>query len=510
MQNTKCKILVWLPSPMGDAILCTPALRAIRKRFKLCEISFLGKPVVRRLLSPGSFNDNWLEQRNNNPFTIARELKKHKFTHAILFKNSFGAGLAVSLAMIPLRIGYAREGRGFLLTDKLYPLKLSNGKFKPVSMIDYYLAIASRLGAETSDRTLELPVELQTRKKLKSRFPEVAGCRGPVVILVPGGAFGHSKCWPSERFGQTADWLITNHDATVVISVGPDPFEKQIAREICASSKSAGRPAGKHKLINLAERPVNLGELKTLFSRADLIISNDTGPRHIGIALRRKVITLFGPNDPAWTDTGYENEIQIVGNVPCAPCRKPVCKKPGHLCMQAITVEMVCNAARKLLENGNGQATVTACQRFTETSKSFFVDPDYKAALSKSGLVSIDAVFSFNAAKNLSKDNLAPFRSRLRFEINPPDVWRINSPSTSLEVCAEGPPVPQEEPLLTGSTTVFLKRYDRPPIIVQLKNWLSHRSRKSCGCCEFESTSELAAEGIKTPKAISYGERRGI
>ena len=473
MQNTKHKILVWLPSPMGDAILSTPALRAIRKHFKSCEISFLAKPVVREILSPAGFNNNWLEQRNNNPFAIAGELKKHKFTHAILFKNSFGSALAVSLARIPLRIGYAREGRGFLLTDKLYPLKLSNGKLKPVSMIDYYLAISSQLDAETGDRTLELPVETQKSKKFESLFPELAGCGGPIVILVPGGAFGPSKCWPSERFGQTADWLITNYNAKVVISVGLDPFEKQIAGEICDLSR--------HKLINLAERPVSIGELKTLFSKADLIISNDTGPRHIAIALRRKVITLFGPNDPAWTDTGYENEIQIVGNIPCAPCRKPVCKKRRLLCMQAITVEMVCNAARKLLENDSGQAARLwrTCRRFIETSKSFFVDADYKAALGKMGLTSVDAVFSFNAAKNLSKENLASFRSRLQFEINPP------------------------------STTVFLKRYDRPLVVVQLKNWLSHRGRKSCSFCESESARELAAEGIKTPKVISYSEQWG-
>ena len=487
---------------MGDAILCTPALRAIRKHFKSCEISFLAKPVVRELLSPGGFNNNWLEQRNDNPFAIALELKKHKFTHAILFKNSFGSALAASLARIPLRIGYAREGRGFLLTDKLYPLKLPNGKFKPVSMIDYYLAISSQLGAETGNRTLELSVETQKSKKFESLFPELAGCGGPIIILVPGGTFGPSKCWPSERFAQTADWLITNYNATVVISVGPDPFEKQIAREICDSSK--------YKLINLAERSANLGELKTLFSRAELVISNDTGPRHIAIALQRKVITLFGPNDPAWTDIGYENETQIVGNVPCAPCRKPVCKKRRLLCMEAITVEMVCNAAGKLLANSKGRAAISACQRFIETSKSFFVDADYEAAMDKLGLTSIDAVFSFNAAKNLSKENLAPFRHRLQFEINPP-----STPLEKKAVVATAPLI-QTDPtvtgalktdFLTGSTIVFLKRYDRPPVVVQLKNWFSHRGRKSLGFCEFESARELAAEGVKTPKVIFHGEQ---
>jgi heptosyltransferase-2 len=336
-------ILVWLPSPMGDAILCTPALRAIRQHFKSHNISFLAKQVVREVLSPCSFNDVWLEQQDSNPLAIAKKFGASKFTHAILFKNSFGSALATFLAKIPVRIGYAREGRGVLLTGRLYPPKLPNGKFKPNSMIDYYLAIASWLGCDTTNRNPELLIEPENKQELQAKLPEITNAEGPIVIIVPGGAFGPSKCWPSKRFAQTAEWLNSNYNATIVVSVSPAPAEKQIAKQICDSSK--------HKLLNLAENPISLGELKSLFSIADLVISNDTGPRHIATALRRKVISLFGPNNPAWTNTGYENEIQIIGDAPCAPCGKPVCKKTEHLCMQSISVEMVCNAAEKLLEN---------------------------------------------------------------------------------------------------------------------------------------------------------------
>ena len=480
MQDTKYEILVWLPSPMGDAILCTPALRAIRRHFKSSRISFSANDTVRKILSPSRFNDVWLQQKKNNPFTIAKILKEHNFTYAVLFKNSFASALAVFLAGIPMRIGYAREGRGFLLTDKLYPPKLSAAKFKPSSMVDYYLAIPYLLGADTTDVSLELLVDPQEEKKLRTKFPEIAEPKGPVVVIVPGGAFGQSKCWLSERFAQTADWLISNYNATVIVSVSPDPAEKQIAKEICDSSR--------FELINLAERPISLGELKSLFSVADLVISNDTGPRHIAIALRRKVISLFGPNDPAWTETGYKNEIQIIGDAPCAPCAKPTCKENEHLCMQAITVEMVCNAAKKLLETNQRQPTSKAKQKFTEISnlsravsrESFFCDADYKTGLGELGLTSIDAIFSFNAAQNLTKDNLPKHRSRLRFEINSPPA------------------------------TLFLKRYDSPPILVQLGNWLSARKRISCGLFDFEPTIKLTAAGINTPKIISYGEQWGM
>ncbi|MHC4111093.1 MAG: glycosyltransferase family 9 protein, partial [Planctomycetota bacterium] len=262
MQETENEILVWLSSPVGDAVLCTPALRAIRQHFKSSKITFLAKPVVRGVLSPGSFNDGWLEQRDDNPFAIAKMLKAHKFTHAILFKNSFASGLAIFLAGVKSRVGYARDGRGLLLTDKLDPPKSPDGKFKPISMIDYYLAISSRLGADTANKNLELSVDQQDQESVKAKLPEVAKSEGPVIIIVPGAAAGPSKCWLSERFAETADWLITNYNATVVISIAPTSVEEQIAKEICDSHRLSLRAQQnnlKDRLINLAARPVSLG-----------------------------------------------------------------------------------------------------------------------------------------------------------------------------------------------------------------------------------------------------------
>ncbi len=472
MRDTKYKILVWLPSPMGDAILCTPALRAIRNRFKSSQISFFGNEVVRNILSPSSFNDIWLQQHSKNIFKTIKMLKEHNFTHAILFKNSFSSALAVFLANIPIRIGYIRECRDFLLTEKLHPPKLSAVRFKPSSMVDYYLSIPSVLGADITDKSLELLTNQQDERTLRTKYPEITKSKGPVVVIVPGGAFGKSKYWSSERFAQTADWLISNYNSTVVVSVSPNPAEKQIAKEICNSSKN--------ELVNLAVSPISLGELKSLFSIADLVISNDTGPRHIAIALRRKVISLFGPNDPAWTDTAYKNEIQIIGNAPCAPCARPVCKMSEHLCMQAITVEMVCDAAKKLLENNHKKPILKNQDGFIEVSKSFFCRKEYKTGLDELGLTSIDAVFSFDTGEKLTKGNLPKYRSRLRFEINSPPA------------------------------TLFMKRYDSPPVLVQLKNWFSANRQISCGLSDLEPTIKLSAAGINTPKIVSYGEKKGI
>ena len=141
--SEKKNVLIWLPSPLGDAILSTPALRALRSHFQTSKIYFYSNDIVRQILSPSVFNDEWIPQQSKNPFVIAKKLREYKFTHAILFKNSVASTLACFLAGIPFRIGYTREGRGLLLTDKLYPPKLPDGKFKPTPIVDYYLAISA-------------------------------------------------------------------------------------------------------------------------------------------------------------------------------------------------------------------------------------------------------------------------------------------------------------------------------------------------------------------------------
>ena len=327
---------------MGDAILCTPALRAIRKHFASSQITFFGSETVRQILSPSNFNNGWLVQTNDNPFENAKVLRKNRFAQVILFKNSFASALAGFLAAIPKRTGYARESRGILLTDRLIPKKTPDGRYKPGSMIDYYLEIAYRLGCSAEDKTLELQTGDEDSKQIYSKYPHLKNPAGPVIVLVPGGTFGPSKCWPAERFALTADRLTSKYNASVFVSVSPAKAEKKIADEICGQSKN--------KIISLAENPLTISELKFLFSIADLVITNDTGPRHIAIAFKRDVITLFGPNDPAWTQTGWEREIKITGKADCVPCAEKKCKRKQHECMESISVDMVCEAADKLLD----------------------------------------------------------------------------------------------------------------------------------------------------------------
>ena len=340
MMNSQ-RLLIWLPSPLGDAIMATPALRAFRSNLPETSITFLAPAFTRQILSPSPFCNDWLEPKSGFAENL-KQLKSGAFDTLVLLKNSFGSALTARLAGIDRRIGYARDGRSLLLTDRIRPLRDNQGQFVPLPMIDYYLEIASFLGMHIDAKKTELSYTAEHRESMLSKLPVLKDAPKPLIILVPGGAFGPSKLWLTERYAELADRLHQTYGATILISVAPVQKEIDIAEAIREKAKS--------EIINLGSTSLNGGQLKALFGSADLVITNDTGPRHIAIALDKPVVSLFGPNNPQWTQSGHDKEIQIIGKAPCVPCDKPVCKQNQHLCMESITVDRVFHEAAKLLK----------------------------------------------------------------------------------------------------------------------------------------------------------------
>lgn len=335
------RVLIWLPSPLGDAIMATPALREFRRIFPDASITFLGPAFTRQILSPSPFGDDWTDLEKSF-WKNVKQLRAGHFDTAIILKNSFGSALALWLAGIGRRVGYAREGRSFLLTDRVNPLRNEDGAFQPTPMIDYYLKIAETLGSHIDNKKTKLSIRPEDTEAVLEILPQLKSLTGPLVIIVPGGAFGPSKLWPIERYAQLADKLYDVYHATVILSVAPIKEEVRIAESICKVAVS--------EPVNLGTFSLSGGQLKALYELSDLVITNDTGPRHIAIALDKPVVSLFGPNNPEWTQTGHDKEIQIIGRAPCVPCEKPVCRQSQHLCMESISVEEVFESAANFLK----------------------------------------------------------------------------------------------------------------------------------------------------------------
>jgi heptosyltransferase-2 len=238
MSETPERILVVQPSWVGDAVMATPTLRALRELYPDAQISYLLRRYVKPIYCGMPWTDKLITYRTGRtrakagkgPFDLAARLRAGKFDMAILLPNSFKSALICKMAGIDRVIGYERDGRGFLLTDKLLPVK-ERGKFIPSPILKYYLGIAHYLGSKHRELKLELFVTESEKREAQQVLMRggvdadidhpAAGGSPPLIILNPGAQYGAAKCWLPEYFAQLADRFIEEQGATVLLSAAP-------------------------------------------------------------------------------------------------------------------------------------------------------------------------------------------------------------------------------------------------------------------------------------------------
>ncbi len=344
-------ILVVMPNWVGDVVLATPALQALRNGYPEAHITLLMKPYVKDLVAGGDWmNDVALwpggknrRDRHRSFLGLVADLRSRKFDWAVLMSNSFRAAMLSTLIGAKRRIGYDRDGRGLLLTDRLVAHRVK-GKFVPISMVRYYGAVADYLGCRPINETIKLYTIASEEKAIDGLYARYKlRTDRPVVVIVSGAAFGSAKCWPPERFAAVADRLVDEFGAQVVVPCGPK--EEEILAAIRHETK---RPA-----VFIEEPIMPLGPLKALVRRADLLLTNDTGPRHFAVAFGTPVVTVFGPTEPTWTETNYPQERKMSVTVDCGPCMKRRCAT-DHRCMTRVGIEDVYSACADLLRNRVG------------------------------------------------------------------------------------------------------------------------------------------------------------
>ena len=348
-------ILVIQPSWVGDAIMATPTLRALRELYPDAHISYLLRRYIKPICTGMPWCDRLITYRTGRSrakagrglFDLAGRLRAGKFDLAILLPNSFKTALLCKMARIPRVVGYERDGRSFLLTDRLLPAK-EKGKYIPTPVMEYYLGLARYLGSRGRDMRLELfvtePEQREAQEIFKRAWLDPAhyrrGAQGasPLVLLNPGAQYGEAKCWLPQNFAAVADRFIEETGATVLLSGAPR--ERKLIDAVKSHMK---RPA-----VDLVASGLTLGALKEIVRRCDLMISNDTGPRHMAAAFNVPVVTVFGPTHPEWSETNFAQERKASVKVFCGPCQKKRCPL-DHRCMTRVSPNMVFDMAMELL-----------------------------------------------------------------------------------------------------------------------------------------------------------------
>ncbi|MEM6570573.1 MAG: glycosyltransferase family 9 protein [Planctomycetota bacterium] len=338
------KIFVRLPSWVGDVVMCTPALRAIGAAFPEAEVVVEGKDyqadlvvglpgVDRFLVDPG--------RAAGDLFGHGRTLAKERFDWAIVLGESERVAFPPFVARIPVRAGYGRGlARRAMLTHYMERPRDVGGKLLAFSMIERYLRVTRMLGIPDDGTYMQTPVTDEAKRTIDERLAE-AGVEADakLVTVVAGAAFGAAKMWPPAQFAAACDLLRKRQGWTPVLA--PGPGEEDLGREVARHSK--------HGITLLLDPALRLSQLAALLQRSELVLSNDTGPRSMAVALGLPVVVPVGPTEDAHTRHHLHRQRVLIEDVDCRPCRLRVCPI-DHRCMTRITPERVVAAAEELAD----------------------------------------------------------------------------------------------------------------------------------------------------------------
>lgn len=329
------RILVRTTNWIGDAVMTTPALKAVRQTFPNARITVVANPLVAQLFEFHPDCDEVIEYdrqgRHAGMIGLLRfvnMLRREKFDCAFLFQNAVEAAIIAFLARVPRRVGFMTDGRRLLLT---HPVPIGEAE-RALHHTDYYLQMlaAYEVVATVKEQRLALrPDEIEC----------AAGtlAQGSYAVINPGAAYGSAKRWIPERFAEVADQLADRYGLSIVLSGGPG--EVEIGEDIAKAMQAPHQ--------NLIGK-TSVRQLMAVLAGCRLMITNDSGPMHVAAAFNVPMVAIFGPTDHT-TTSPWGTRAQLVRHpVECSPCMLRQCPI-DHRCMQRVTVDDVLSAAAVVL-----------------------------------------------------------------------------------------------------------------------------------------------------------------
>lgn len=330
------RILVRAVNWIGDAVMTTPAIRRLRDAFPDAEIVVVANPLVAELFLYHPCCDRVIifdkKQQHAGLKGFVRfcsRLRRERFELGVLLQNAVEAAVMAVLAFIPHRAGYRTDGRGPLLNMGVPTRDSKHG----LHHVDYYLSMLDDLGLTGETYQPQLYVRPDEQQWAANLMPG-----GPWLAINPGAAYGAAKRWIPERFAAVGDALAQEYGFKIVLTGGP--AEAEIGADIVTAMKQ-------QPLDLIGQTSVR--QMMAVLERCALMVTNDSGPMHVGAALGVPIVAVFGPTDHTTTSPRTDKCRIVRHEVECSPCMLRQCPI-DHRCMEGVTAERVIVAARELVE----------------------------------------------------------------------------------------------------------------------------------------------------------------
>lgn len=325
------KTIVYLPNWLGDMVMATPLLCSLRQSEE-GEIWAVGKASAMHLYNGLNLFNRFIPYDGTSGVRFldtVSNVKNPCFERGIVLPHSFRSALLFFLSSVRNRIGYARNGRGFMLTEKVREAHQA-----PEPTVEHYLRILDTLGASRTVESPKLGITDDEERRFDERFVDIGRDYG---VFIVGAEYGPSKRWPESYFSRLADMIVEDLSARIYLL--PGKGEEAIAMQVVEGARHKDR-------IEL--KTMDMRELKVCLARAAFVVSNDTGPRHIAAALSVPTFTILGPMDERYTLYRSDSTHCLSADVACRPCNKRKCAT-DHKCMNDITPEEAFQKIREVV-----------------------------------------------------------------------------------------------------------------------------------------------------------------
>ena len=306
------KLLIELPTWLGDAVMATPAIENIISHFKNVEITLIGSLVSVEALQnhPRVIQTYFVDKRFSNFYKTLSDLDE--FDLFFSFRGSLRAKLFKLFVSSKVKNQYSKD-----------KYKRGHQVEKYNNFINDSLGIDSKPG--------RLIVHSKGQKKIN---------KNRILGINPGAAFGNAKQWYPENFAKVALGLSTEYD--IIIFGGPQDYD--IAQDI----EHYLIEMGVVNYLNLATK-LSVTQLISQIENLDLLVTCDSGPMHLAAALNIPTVAIFGPTKVKETSQWMnEKSIVVKKNFECQPCMKKTCPLKHHNCMKLIGESDILDAAKKL------------------------------------------------------------------------------------------------------------------------------------------------------------------
>lgn len=360
-------LLVRLDS-LGDVLMTTPAMAAVRECLPQARLTLLTSPAG-RALAPHlpwldqvmSYDAPWVKSGaaaqaaqdlapGRAELALVRDLRRRAFDAAIVFsactQSAWPAALLCRLAGIPLCLAHARENGYALLSHRLP----ESDHLGPAMRheVQRQLDLVASVGLQTADHRLRFSMRPADERRIAQLLDGAGlGSGRPYVLLHPG-ASAPSRRYPPAGFAAAAAQLCAAAEAcsgsqaanTPALVACAGPGESGLLEEF---SRAMPRPA------LLLPGPLSLGELAALIAGAQVLVANNSGPVHLAAALGTPVVALYALTNPQHTPWQVPARV-LSREVPCRDCLQSTCPQVHHLCLRGVAPEQVARAARALME----------------------------------------------------------------------------------------------------------------------------------------------------------------